>query len=153
MSPRRISTLDCSRLTYRSTTSVIIAHQRATAELIPATCSWDLWIYANFPSYLASHLIEDDRFANFEAQNVLSFAAPIKSLHAFDYLLRTESKRPAYRQVRVRASDSSALSQCSGLGLSLFSRRSEDASGTAGGMCKQADGRVGNDPRTARAVA
>ena len=56
---------------------------------------WDLWIYANFPAYLASHLIEDDRFANFEAQNVLSFAAPIKSLHAFDYLLRTESKRPA----------------------------------------------------------
>ena len=54
----------------------------------------DLWIYANFPAFLASHLIEDDRLDNFEAQNVLSFAAPIKSLHAFDYLLRRESKQP-----------------------------------------------------------
>ena len=54
----------------------------------------DLWIYANFPAFLASHLIEDDRFANFEAQNVLPSAAPIKSLHAFDYLLRRESKQP-----------------------------------------------------------
>ena len=54
----------------------------------------DLWIYANFPGFLASRLIEQDRFANFEAQNVLDVAAPIKSLHAFDYLLRRESRQP-----------------------------------------------------------
>ena len=53
----------------------------------------DLWIYANFPAFLASHLIEYDRFTNFEAQNVVSLAAPIKSLHTFDYLLRRESKQ------------------------------------------------------------
>ena len=54
----------------------------------------DLWIYANCPAFLASRLIEHDRFANFEAQNVLDVATPIKSLHAFDYLLRRESGQP-----------------------------------------------------------
>ena len=54
----------------------------------------DLWIYANFPALLSSLLIEYDRFANFEAQNVVHSAAPIKSLHSFNYLVRRDPNQP-----------------------------------------------------------
>ena len=52
-----------------------------------------LWIYANFPSMLASLMIEEELFANFEAQNVVDLATPIRSLDAFDYLIRREASQ------------------------------------------------------------
>lgn len=53
----------------------------------------DLWVYANFPTYLSDSFIQSDRFANFEAQNVLDPSTPIKSLHSFDYLMRREASQ------------------------------------------------------------
>ena len=50
----------------------------------------DLWVYANLPRFVSVRLIDDERFANFEGQNVLDPAAPIRSLHTFEYLLRRE---------------------------------------------------------------
>ena len=50
----------------------------------------DLWVYANLPRFVSVRYIDDERFANFEGQNVLDPTAPIKSLHTFEYLLRRE---------------------------------------------------------------
>ena len=53
----------------------------------------DLWAYANLPKFVSRRYIDDERFANFEGQNVLDPTAPIKSLHTFEYLLRRETSQ------------------------------------------------------------
>ena len=55
----------------------------------------DLWVYANLPKFLSARHIDAERFANLEGQNVLDPAAPIKSLHTFEYLLRRERSQAA----------------------------------------------------------
>lgn len=53
----------------------------------------ELWSFANLPSFISARLLEEERFANFESQNILNPAAPIKSLHTFDYLIRREASQ------------------------------------------------------------
>lgn len=57
---------------------------------------WNLWFYANTPSFVARRFAQKDQLDQLATQNLLSSAAPIMSYHSFERILQREADLPAW---------------------------------------------------------